>query len=87
MQPEARRRPTAPRGRTIRNMGVAYSSPDSPLTSLCAVYTCRCGAHVSEVGRHAGELPPGWEPLPDGGCMCEHCAELKRAGRLPTRSA
>jgi hypothetical protein len=64
-------------------MGVAYSSPDSSLTRLCAVYTCRCGANASEVVRHAGELPRGWEPLPDGGCMCAHCAEFVRTGKLP----
>ena len=66
-------------------MGVAYSSPDSPLTRLCAVYSCRCGANVSEVGRNAGELPSGWEPLQDGGCMCAHCAELVRTGKLSLR--
>ena len=42
-------------------MGVAYSSPDSALTRITVVYRCPCGAAVSEVGRHAGELPPGWE--------------------------
>lgn len=68
-------------------MGVAYSSPDSALTRITAVYRCPCGAAVSEVGRHAGELPPGWEPLPRGGCMCAHCAELMRAGKLPSAPA
>ncbi len=68
-------------------MGVAYSSPDSPLTQLCAVYTCRCGAHVSEVGRQAGELPPGWELISDDACICAHCAEVKRAGGLPSAAA
>lgn len=60
-------------------MGVAYSSPDSPYTRLCAVYTCRCGAAVSEVGRHAGALPRGWERVDDGRCICEHCVERRRA--------
>ena len=67
-------------------MGVAYSSPDSPYTRLCAVYTCRCGAAVSEVGRHAGSLPSGWEQLEDERCICAHCAELRRealAGAAP----
>lgn len=68
-------------------MGVAYSSPDSALTRITAVYRCPCGAAISEVGRHAGELPPGWEPLPQGGCMCAHCVELMRAGKLPSAPA
>jgi hypothetical protein len=62
-------------------MGVAYSSPDSALTRITAVYRCSCGAAVSEVGRHAGELPPGWESLPNGGCLCAHCVELRRAAK------
>jgi hypothetical protein len=60
-------------------MGVVYSSPDSALTRLCAVYTCRCGAAVSEVGVHAGELPPGWERLDDETCICAHCAARRQA--------
>ena len=68
-------------------MGVAYSSPDSALTRITAVYRCPCGAAISEVGRRAGELPPGWEPLPHGGCMCAHCVELMRAGKLPSAPA
>jgi len=59
-------------------MGVAYSSPDSPFTRITAVYRCRCGAAVSEVGRHAGDLPPGWERAADDSCICEHCAEVRR---------
>ncbi|HEU4449670.1 MAG TPA: hypothetical protein VFR63_06785 [Gaiellaceae bacterium] len=58
-------------------MGVVYSSPDSSLTLLCALYACRCGATVTEAGRHAAELPPGWERLAGGGCMCAHCAERR----------
>ena len=68
-------------------MGVAYSSPDSPFTRITAVYRCRCGAAVSEVGRHAGDLPPGWERAADGGCMCEHCAGVRRGGEAPRPSA
>lgn len=60
-------------------MGVVYSSPDSPYTRLCAVYTCRCGAAASEVGRHAGDPPRGWERLDDERCICEHCVERRRA--------
>ena len=59
-------------------MGVAYSSPDSPLTRITVVYRCPCGAAVSEVGRHAGDLPPGWERLDSGACICPHCAALRR---------
>lgn len=64
-------------------MGVAFSSPDSPLTRITAVYRCPCGATISEAGQHAAELPPGWEELADGGCICEHCAELRREGKTP----
>ena len=59
-------------------MGVAYSSPDSALTRITVVYRCPCGAAVSEVGRHAGVLPSGWEQLGDHGCMCAYCAEWRR---------
>jgi hypothetical protein len=59
-------------------MGVAYSSPDSALTRITVVYRCPCGAAVSEVGRHAGVLPSGWEQLADNGCICAHCAEWRR---------
>jgi hypothetical protein len=59
-------------------MGVAYSSPDSTLTRITVVYRCPCGAAVSEVGRHAGELPAGWEPLAEDGCVCARCAEWRR---------
>ncbi|MGH3007184.1 MAG: hypothetical protein ACRDOS_15020 [Gaiellaceae bacterium] len=58
-------------------MGVSYSSPDSPYTQLCAVYTCRCGATVSGVGRQAGFLPRGWLRLSETTCICEHCAERR----------
>jgi hypothetical protein len=68
-------------------MGVAYSSPDSALTRITAVYRCSCGAALSEVGRHAGELPPGWELLPDGRCLCAHCVELRRAAEARGRPA
>jgi hypothetical protein len=61
-------------------MGVAYSSPDSAFTRITVVYRCPCGAALSEVGRHAGELPPGWERLADERCLCAHCAERMRAG-------
>ena len=71
--------PLAASGAYTSGMGVAYSSPDSQLTRISVLYRCRCGAAVSEVGRHAGELPPGWEPLPDGACMCAHCVELSAA--------
>jgi hypothetical protein len=56
---------------------VSYSSPDSSYTQLCAVYTCRCGAAVSEVGRHAGFLPRGWIRLSPTTCICAHCAERR----------
>lgn len=59
-------------------MGVAYSSPDSALTRITVVYRCPCGASVSEVGRHAGVLPSGWEELADYGCICAHCVERLR---------
>ena len=59
-------------------MGVAFSSPDSPLTRITAVYRCPCGAAVSESGEHAGELPSGWEQVSAEGCICAHCAELRR---------
>jgi hypothetical protein len=70
----------------MHSMGVAYSSPDSALTRITVVYRCRCGAAVSEAGRHAGELPRGWERLPHDGCMCDHCAEMVRAGKIPNPS-
>jgi hypothetical protein len=59
-------------------MGVAYSSPDSALTQITVVYRCPCGATVSEVGRQAGVLPPGWERLAGHECICAHCAERLR---------
>jgi hypothetical protein len=67
-------------------MGVAYSSPDSAYTRITVVYRCPCGAAVSEVGRRAGELPEGWERRAESGCMCAHCAELMRAGKLPANA-
>jgi hypothetical protein len=63
-------------------MGVAYSSPDSAFTRITVVYRCRCGAAVSEVGRHSGDMPRGWEHTRDDGCICAHCAEMKRAGKV-----
>jgi hypothetical protein len=68
-------------------MGVAYSSPDSAFTRITVLYRCPCGGSVSEVGRHAGELPEGWERLPKDGCMCPGCAEKARAGKLPPAPA
>jgi hypothetical protein len=66
-------------------MGVAYSSPDSAFTRITVVYRCSCGAAVSEVGRHAGDLPEGWERFGEHGCMCAHCVALKLAGKLPAK--
>lgn len=64
--------------RTIQSVvGISYSSPDSSYTQLCAVYTCRCGATVSGVGRQAGFLPRGWLRLSETTCICEHCAERR----------
>jgi hypothetical protein len=60
-------------------MGVRYSSPDSPFTRITVVYRCRCGALASETGRHAGDLPPGWERLSEDTCLCPWCAEHARA--------
>ncbi|HWM14740.1 MAG TPA: hypothetical protein VNO56_09685 [Gaiellaceae bacterium] len=60
-------------------MGVAYSSPDSALTRITVVYRCPCGAALSEVGRHAGLLPQGWERVADHECICAHCVERLRA--------
>ena len=71
--------------RTIRTVGVAYSSPDSPYTRITVVYRCPCGAVVSEVGRHAAEGPEGWEQTRPDTYICAHCAELKRAGVLPAQ--
>jgi hypothetical protein len=68
-------------------VGVAYSSPDSPYTRITVVYRCPCGAVVSEVGRHAAEGPKGWEQARPDAYICAHCAELKRAGALPTSPA
>jgi hypothetical protein len=83
---DARRSHGVPPGsrsrRIINRMGVAYSSPDSALTRITVLYRCPCGAAVSEVGVHAGELPPGWERFDDERCACAHCAELIRAGKL-----
>lgn len=62
-----------------RRMGVAFSSPDSAYTRLTAVYRCTCGAAASEAGRHAAELPPGWERLSEERVLCPHCVELRRA--------
>jgi hypothetical protein len=62
-------------------MGVAFNSPDSPLTRITAVYRCPCGAAVSETGQHAGELPQDWERVSAEGCICPHCAELRRQGK------
>jgi hypothetical protein len=61
-------------------MGVAYSSPDSAFTRITVVYRCPCGAASSEVGRHAGEPPPGWERLAGERFLCAHCVERRRAG-------
>jgi hypothetical protein len=42
-------------------MSVAYGSPDA-LPYLCAVYRCaECGRNAEQRGRHAGEIPNGWE--------------------------
>jgi hypothetical protein len=60
-------------------MGVVYSSPDSLFTRLAAVYRCRCGARSARYGRLAALLPRGWLRLDDEECICEHCAEYKRA--------
>jgi hypothetical protein len=68
-------------------MGVAFSSPDSAFTRITVVYRCPCGAVVSEVGRHAAEGPEGWEPDEGETYICAHCAELKRAGALPSAPA
>jgi hypothetical protein len=68
-------------------MGVAYSSPDSAFTRITVLYRCPCGAAISEVGRHAGDLPSGWERPTDETCICTHCAELMRAGEIPTPPA
>ena len=65
-------------------MGVAYSSPDSQFTRITVLYRCPCGAAVSEVGRHAGDVPAGWERLSNDTCICAHCVELKRSGKLPS---
>jgi hypothetical protein len=65
-------------------MGVRYSSPDSAFTQITAVYRCRCGALASEVGRHAGELPAGWERTSEDTCLCAYCAEHERAKRART---
>jgi hypothetical protein len=62
-------------------MGVRYSSPDSPFTRITVVYRCRCGALASEVGRHAADLPPGWERVDEETCLCAYCAEHERAKR------
>jgi hypothetical protein len=51
------------------------------------VYRCPCGAVVSEVGRHAAEGPEGWEQARPDAYICAHCAELKRAGKLPAAKA
>ena len=40
------RGPVAERRRTLPGMGVAYSSPDSPLTRTLRRLPCRCGAHA-----------------------------------------
>ena len=72
------------RWRTIRTVGVAYSSPDSAYTRITVVYRCPCGAVASEVGRHAAEGPQGWEHAQGESFICAHCAELKRAGQLPS---
>jgi hypothetical protein len=66
-------------------MGVAYSSPDSAFTRITVLYRCPCGAAVSEVGWHAGDLPEGWERAADDGCICAHCVEMKLAGKLPSK--
>ena len=60
-------------------MGVRYSSPDSPFTRITVVYRCKCGALASEVGRHAADLPPGWERMSEDTCLCAYCAEHERA--------
>lgn len=72
-----------------RGVGVAYSSPDSPYARITVVYRCPCGAVVSEVGRHAAEGPEGWEQAgaEAEAYICAHCAEMKRAGALPTSPA
>jgi hypothetical protein len=62
-------------------MGVTYSSPDSALTRITVVYRCPCGAAVSEVGRHAGVLPQGWERVAGDECVCARCVERLRAAR------
>ena len=71
------------RWRTIEDVGVAYSSPDSAFTRITVVYRCPCGAVASEVGRDAARGPEGWEHAQGESFICAHCAELKHAGQLP----
>jgi len=66
------------KGRRIAPVAVAYNSPDSSYTLLCAVYTCPCGAHSTRVGRLAALLPRGWTRLTEETCLCAHCAEKQR---------
>src|SRR5436190_13923959 len=65
------------------------SSPDL-VAFVAAVYVCDCGKKVSEHGRHAGDVPPGWVMTDAGRCLCpfrseEHTSELQSHSDLVCR--
>ena len=54
-------------------MGVDYETPEF-FPQTVALYVCPCGRSAAEHGRHAGDLPAGWERRGDELVLCAECA-------------
>lgn len=53
-------------------VGVDYEVPEF-FPQTVGLYVCACGRAATEHGRHADELPPGWERQGDA-VLCAECA-------------
>ena len=54
-------------------MTVQYGAPEF-FPQTVALYVCLCGRSVTEHGRHADDLPEGWERRNDDLVVCAECA-------------
>jgi hypothetical protein len=58
-------------------MSVAFELIEAPYPYVCAVYTCECGASVTQHGDQAATTPPSWQvtPTPAGDlrAICPTC--------------
>jgi hypothetical protein len=54
-------------------VGVDYETPEF-FPQTVGLYICACGRAATEHGRHADELPPGWERHGDDAVVCAECA-------------